>query len=113
MTTKVNAALATMEERARRGCPSWDTWVIGTRDKRLLWSAQPEGASGAVITDEPTPDDLIKAVARYEGKLPLHLEEARRELASVPNTGIGRDKAAVLEALVKALEKLAVRQDGA
>lgn len=118
MTTKVNAALAVQEERARRGCPDWDTWVIGTHDKRLLWSAQPDGARGAVITDQPTADALIRAVARYEAELPRHLEEARRELASVPNTGIGRDKAAVLEALIKALEQrqaaqMAAEQPGA
>lgn len=105
MNVRVNAAPAVQEEHARRGCPGWDTWVIGTHDKRLVWSAQPEGANGAVITDQPAADDLIRAVAKYELNLREHLETARRHLASVPNTGIGRDKAAVLEALVKALEQ--------
>jgi hypothetical protein len=103
--TGVTTALAVLEERARRACPGWDTWVIQTHDRRLVWSAQPEGALGAVITDQASVDELIRAVRRYEAKLPEHLEDARRQLESVPRTGIGRDKAAVLEALVKALEQ--------
>jgi hypothetical protein len=108
--TGVTTALAVQEERARRACPGWDTWVIQTHDRRLVWSAQPEGALGAVITDAWSVDDLIRAVAKYELNLPKHLEDARRQLASVPNTGIGRDKAAVLEALIKALETLRAAQ---
>jgi hypothetical protein len=107
--TGVTTARAVQEERARRACPGWDTWVTATHDRRNVWSAQPEGAQGAVIHDEPSSDDLINAVRKYEAELPRHLEDARRALESVPDTGIGRDKAAVLGALVAALEKLCER----
>jgi hypothetical protein len=90
MTVRVNAALAALEEHARQGCPGWETWVISTHDRRLLWSAKPDGALVAVIEGETS--------------------AARRHLANAPDTGIGRDKAAVLAALVAALEKLATRQ---
>jgi hypothetical protein len=109
MSTGVTSALAVAEERAAAGCPGWETWVVSTHDKRLLWSAQPEGARGAVIYDEPTADHLILAVRKYETDLPAHLEDARRRLASVPHTNIGRDEAAVLTALVASLEKLGAR----
>jgi hypothetical protein len=110
MSTRVNKALAELEERARRGCPGWETWVIATHDKRLLWSARPDGAAVAVIAGEASAGDLVEAVAAYTLNLPARLEAARRELASVPHTNIGRDRAAVLSTLVAALEKLAAGQ---
>jgi hypothetical protein len=105
-----NTALAAQEQRVADACPGWQTWVIQTYDRRLLWSAQPDGALGAVIDGEPSADDLIGAVQAYHGKLPAHLEDARRQLASVPATSIGRDKARVLQALVASLEQLQAAQ---
>jgi hypothetical protein len=90
-------------------CPGWQVWPIGTWDRRTEWSAQPDGAQGAVIMGKASADELLAAVREYEQDLDRHLDDAKALLASVPDSGIGRDSAAVLAALVSALEALAVR----
>lgn len=113
MTTSdaIRRRVAETETRLREALPGWECWPIGTWDNRTTWSAQPDGARGAVIDGQPSVDDLIKAVRKYEFELPKHIEGQRRRLAECPDTGYGRDKAAVIQARITALERLqAARQ---
>jgi hypothetical protein len=106
---RMSTALERVLENVRAACPGWDCWPIQHHDGRVTWSARPEGALAAVITDEPSGVALIVAVHAYTKVLSSRLDEARRQLAIVPTTGIGRDKAAVLTELVASLERLAAR----
>jgi hypothetical protein len=101
------SALAEQEARVAQACPNWEAWPISHHDRRVSWSARPEGASVAVITDAPGSEEVIAAVKAYEAELPRRLEDLKRQLAGAPHTSIGRDKIAVLESVVAALENLA------
>ncbi len=103
------SVVAQQQDHLREACPGWEVWPIGTWDRRTEWSAQPDGAHGAVITGKASADELLAAVREYEQDLDRHLDDAKALLATVPASGIGRDSAAVLAALVSALEALAVR----
>lgn len=98
------------EERLARELPGWSCWPIGTWDGRTLWNAGPLGPTGnstsAIINDVPSPDELVKRVRAYEAELPQHIAEVRRRMAAVPDTGYGRDQAAVFKARVADLEQL-------
>lgn len=104
--------IADQEAELRRQLPGWEAWPIRTHDGKLLWSAQPEGAKGAVFTQIETPKALRAAVREYMRDLDTHIVHARQRLADCPPTGIGRDRAAVLEALITALENMSARQHG-
>ena len=111
MTTHVST-MAETEDRVRAACPGWDTWVIRTHDSRTEWSARPAGAVAAVIYGRTSPVELIARVRAYERDLPRYLDDARRQLAVLPDTGIGRDQAAVLRTLAAALEALQAKLAG-
>ena len=61
----------------------------------------------AVIEGAESPADLIEAVREYAADLPARITDAKELQAALPGTGIGRDRAAVLGALIVALEALA------
>lgn len=102
--SEVRRRVAEQQAQLDEALPGWQSWPIGTWDGRTLWSAQPAGAMGAVITDAASTDELIQAVRSYEATLPGHLADARMNLQACPPTGIGQDRAAVLRALISALE---------
>jgi hypothetical protein len=99
--------VAQQTEWLHREIPYWHVWAVSTYDRRTLWSAGTT-PDVAVISEMPSPDSLVKAVRRYEERLPEHIAEERRRLAAKPDTGIGRAEAAVLAQKIKALEALAV-----
>jgi hypothetical protein len=97
-------------DRLREELPGWSCWPIGTYDRRIFWNAGPTGHTGnsttSVITDEPNPEALIKAVRKYEEELERHIQDFRQLMALQPGTGYGRDRARAIGAQVELLEGL-------
>jgi len=113
MSIREASAAATERDRLRAECPHWECWPIRLYEgRRNVWSARPDGAAVAVIEGRASVDDLRAAIRQYEADVQRHLDDARQMLAAVPNSGIGRDSAAVLAALVTALEAMAERLTG-
>jgi hypothetical protein len=109
MSMQQASAAATEQDRLQAELPGWTIWPIRAWGVGNVWSAMPDGATVAVFTGLHSGDDLVKAVREYQRDVERHLDDARALLASCDSSGIGRDRAAVVGALVAALEAMAVR----
>jgi hypothetical protein len=109
MSIREASAAAIEQDQLRAELPGWTAWPAKNWGRQTEWSAMPDGAAVAVFTGLHSGDDLVKAVREYERDIDLHLADARALLASCDSSGVGRDRAAVVGALVTALEAMSAR----